>query len=134
MGKGEFVWIDNYNLRLRPIGTRKVTEEVNRWFNKTVQYQCKEYPWHYVMLLKARELAHYLFGKKKMPDFVAPAYTVDRQDSDEIRQKILDISYTEWKEMGFSKGTLHYMKQNAKSGNPFTLNEHVRERLEHFGQ
>ncbi len=46
-----------------------------------------------------------------------------------MRQKILSISYTEWKEMGFSKGTLHYLKQNAASEKPFTLNKHVRERL-----
>ena len=30
----------------------------------------------------------------------------------------------------FSKGTLHYMKQNAMGDKPFTLNAHVRERLE----
>ncbi len=36
--------------------------------------------------------------------------------------------------MGFSKGTLHYMKQNAKSDKPFTLNAHVRERLEEWGK
>ncbi len=34
------------------------------------------------------------------------------------------------KKMGFSKGTLHYMKQNARSEMPFTLNALVRERLE----
>ncbi len=32
--------------------------------------------------------------------------------------------------MFFSKGTLHYMKQNAKSEKPFTLNADVRDRLE----
>lgn len=31
--------------------------------------------------------------------------------------------------MGFSKGTLHYMKQNARSDKSFTLNAHVREGL-----
>jgi hypothetical protein len=30
--------------------------------------------------------------------------------------------------LGFSKGTLHYTKQNAKSDKPFTLNSHVLER------
>ena len=34
--------------------------------------------------------------------------------------------------MGFSKGTLHCMKQNAKSKKPFNLNAHVRERLENW--
>ncbi|WYM91445.1 hypothetical protein V7O66_06645 [Methanolobus sp. ZRKC3] len=36
-------------------------------------------------------------------------------------------------EDGFLKGTLHYMKQNAKSDKPFTLNAHVRERLDKWG-
>jgi CRISPR-associated protein Cas1 len=32
--------------------------------------------------------------------------------------------------MGFSKDTLHYMKQNAKADKLFKLNKHVWERLE----
>ena len=52
-----------------------------------------------------------------------------RNDTDLLRKKIIDMPYTEWKKMGFSKGTLHYMKQNARSDKLFTLNAHVRERL-----
>ncbi|NPE30306.1 hypothetical protein HNV12_20590 [Methanococcoides sp. SA1] len=40
------------------------------------------------------------------------------------------MPYVEWKEMGFSKGTLHYMKQNARSKKLFSLNGHIRERLD----
>lgn len=32
----------------------------------------------------------------------------------------------------FSKTTLQYMKQNARSDKPFTLNAHVKERLEQW--
>jgi CRISPR-associated protein Cas1 len=32
--------------------------------------------------------------------------------------------------MGFSEGRLHYMKKNAEADKPFTLNAHVRERLQ----
>ena len=39
------------------------------------------------------------------------------------------MSYTDWKKLGFSKGTLHYMKKNAEADMPFTLNTHIRERL-----
>ena len=42
------------------------------------------------------------------------------------------MPYAEWKKQGFSKGTLHYMKKNAKSDKPFTLNKHVKERLEQW--
>jgi CRISPR-associated protein Cas1 len=32
--------------------------------------------------------------------------------------------------MEFSKSTLHYMKKNAEAEKPFTLNSHVKERVE----
>jgi CRISPR-associated protein Cas1 len=85
--------------------------------------------WNYVILLKARELAYYLTGKRKEIDFLEPQYATKRHDSSDIRQKILSISYSDWKKLGFSKGTLHYMKKNAEADKPFTLNAHVRERL-----
>ena len=87
-----------------------------------------------VLLLKARELSHHLIGKRKTIEFNKPVYVDERDDSDFIRKKIMDIPYTEWEKMGFSKGTLHYMKQNAMSDMPFTLNAHVRERLEEWKQ
>jgi CRISPR-associated protein Cas1 len=52
---------------------------------------------------------------------------------DLLRKKIIDTPYNEWKKMEFSKGTLHYMKKNAEADKPFTLNAHVRERLEMGG-
>lgn len=78
------------------------------------------------MLLKTKVLAQHLVGKRKKVDFMSHVYEIERQDNIEIRQLILDMSYSEWEKLGFSKGTLHYMKQNAKSGKPFTLNTHVR--------
>lgn len=130
MENKDFIRTEKYTLRLRPSGAKKVTEEIQGWLNNKVKYPGKQYSWSHVILLKMRELAHYLLGKRKMVDFLSPAYEIERQDSDVIRKKILNISYSEWERLGFSKGTLHYMKQNAKSGKPFTLNKHVRERLE----
>ncbi|AFV22346.1 CRISPR-associated protein, Cas1 family [Methanolobus psychrophilus R15] len=119
--------------KIKPSGAKKVTEEFNRWMNKKVPYQKQSVIWSYALLLKTRELAQFLVEKKKSVDFCKPEYTIERQDSEDIRQKILSISYTEWENMGFSKGTLHYMKKNAEADKPFTLNSHVRERLELWG-
>ena len=102
-----------YFLRLRPSGAKKVTEEFNKWVNKKVTYQGKLVIWSYALLLKTRELAHYRVEKRKTIDFSKPYYAVERQDSEDIRQKILSISYTDWKKMGFFKSTLHHMKQNT---------------------
>ena len=50
-----------------------------------------------------------------------------------MRDKIMAITYGDWEKMGFSKGTLQYLKKNAESGKPFTMNAHVRKRLEEWG-
>ncbi len=134
MEKKDFIRTENYTLKLRAMGARKITDEINRWLNKTVEYQGKETSWDYVIFLKARELAHYLVGKQKSLDLISPDYEIKRQDSDDIRKKILSISYTEWKRRGFSKGTLHYMKKNAESEQPFSLNKHVITRLDEWVQ
>ncbi|MDG6244158.1 MAG: CRISPR-associated endonuclease Cas1 [Methanolobus sp.] len=129
MDNKDFIRTESYSLRLKPSGAKKVTEEFNLWMNKKVPYKKQSVMWSYVLLLKTRELAQYLVGKRKTIDFSKPAYIVERQDSEDIRQKILSIFYTDWKNMEFSKGTLHYMKKNAKDDKPFTLNSHVRERF-----
>lgn len=130
MEKKDFIRTENFTLKLRASGTRKITNELNTWLNKTVNYQEKETSWNYVILLKSRELAHFLIGKNKSLDFVRPICQIERQDSDDIRKQILSIPYSQWKKRGFSKGTLNYMKKNAEDDKPFTLNKHVRERLD----
>jgi CRISP-associated protein Cas1 len=129
MEKKDFIRTENFTLKLRASGTRKITSELNSWLNKAVNYQGKDVSWNYVIFLKTRELAHHLIGKKKTLDLVSPEYQIERQDSDEVRKKILAIPYAEWKKRGFSKGTLYYMKKNAESDKSFTLNKHVKERL-----
>lgn len=39
------------------------------------------------------------------------------------------MNYSEWNKLGFSKGTLHPLKQKVKGGQAFTLNQHVKKRL-----
>lgn len=46
--------------------------------------------------------------------------------------KIPAITYAEWKKMGFSRRALFYLKKSAWDGKPFTMNKHVRERLEQW--
>ncbi|WP_406662544.1 CRISPR-associated endonuclease Cas1 [Methanolobus sp. ZRKC3] len=109
MDNKDFIRTESYSLRLKPTGAKKLTEEFNNWMNKKVTYQRRLMICSYVLLLKTRELAQFLNGKKRKIDFKTPSYKIERQDTDEIRKKIIAISYTEWKDMGFSKGTLHQL-------------------------
>jgi CRISPR-associated protein Cas1 len=67
--------------------------------NKKVPYKKHSVMWSYALLTKTRELAQYLVEKRKTIDFSKPAYSVERQYSDDIKQKILSISYSDWKKM-----------------------------------
>ena len=46
-----------------------------------------------------------------------------------MRRKILETPYSKWKRMGYSKGTLHYLKKNARSEKPFKIYGKAREKL-----
>jgi CRISP-associated protein Cas1 len=97
--------------------------------NKVTKYHEKEISNGYLILLKTRELAHFLTSKNADFNVFNPKLNVNRQDTNEIRQKILTISYADWKKRGFSKNGLHYMKKNARRDKPFTIQKHIHERL-----
>jgi CRISPR-associated protein Cas1 len=67
-----------------------------------------------VIDLKAQELSNYLTEKRSRLNFLDPGLELQRKDSDEIRKKILALSYSEWKKLGLSKGSLWYMKKIVK--------------------
>ena len=60
-------------------------------------------------------------GTKEDLDFANPVPALVRDDSAELRQKILSMPYADWKAIGFSKGTLHYLKANAREDEPFKI-------------
>jgi len=116
--KKDFVRTENYNIRIRQRGVEKLIGEVVEQISRKVPYQKANYAWSYVISMKARELAHYIVGKRKLIDFSSPEPDLKRKDTFELREKILRMPYSEWKKMGYSEGTLHYLKEMAKAGYP----------------
>jgi CRISPR-associated protein Cas1 len=45
MESKDFIRIENYNLRLKPIGARKIVNEFSNILSKKVNYQGKESTW-----------------------------------------------------------------------------------------
>jgi CRISPR-associated protein Cas1 len=125
----DFIRTENYNLRLKSSGAKKIIEEINLQFNKKVKYKGQLYSWSYVLITQIRELAHYFLGLKRKIDFTKPEFDIEREDTEEIRTLISNISYKKWKDLGFSKGTLHPMKQKAIESKPFYITENVKKRL-----
>jgi len=82
-----------------------------------------EWQWYTIIYYKARE-----FSKEFKADLAMPHFEAERTDTRELREKILKMSYKEWKEMGYSKGSLWYMEQNSEKGN-FKLYEKTQIKL-----
>lgn len=127
--KSDFIRTENYNIRLRSSGAKKLIKEIEIVLNTRVFYRGMNRTWNYIIMLKGNEFGLYLQKKRKKLDFSDPSLNILRKDDYDLRQKILDIPYSKAKELGFSKGTLWYMKQNAKSDKPFKVYEKVRKRL-----
>ena len=127
--KSDFIRTENYNLKLKPSGVKKLLKEIELQFKTPVEYQGSNYNWSYIIFLKARELAHYLLNKKNAIDFNSPHVELERKDSSNLRQKILDLSYSQAKKLGIGKGALHYLKKNAKSEKPFKVYRKIDDKL-----
>ncbi len=125
----DFIRTENYNLRLRPSGAKKLIEEIGIWFNRKVKFRDQMYKWGNVLIEQTRELAHYVIGKKGIFNMEEPFFEIERNDTEEIRGAITKMPYKRWKELGYSKGTLHPLKQKVKEGKPFKINEEVKKRL-----
>jgi CRISP-associated protein Cas1 len=128
--KKDFIRTENYNLRLRPNGAKKLTEQIAIQFSRKARYKGQLCSWYHIIQSSVLDLTHYLLGKKKLIDFTKPELELgERIDNDELREKILAVPYAKWGKLGYSKGTLHPLKQKAKDGKPFTVTAEVMEKI-----
>ena len=100
-----------YTMKLKKIGIDKLIRLIQESLSSKVKYKNAEWQWYTVIYDKARE-----FSKEFKADLTMPRFQVERTDTKELREKILKMSYKEWKEMGYSKGSLWYMKHNIGKG------------------
>jgi CRISPR-associated protein Cas1 len=128
--KRDFIRTKNYNIRIRPDGVKKLMAELMPQFSKTSMYKGYYREWGYIITEKAYELGQFIIGKRKFNDFSEPEPVLERHDSDDMRKKILDMSYVEWQSKGFSKGSLYYLNKNAKDDKPFKIYGKVMRRME----
>jgi len=119
--KKHFIRTENYNIKLRPIGAKKLIKQIENQFNKTTFYLGREYRWSYIIFLKARELAQYLLGKTKSIEFIKPNVQMSRTDNFELRQKILSLTNPRAKKLGIGKSQLWYMRQKATCDKSFKI-------------
>jgi CRISPR-associated protein Cas1 len=127
--KKDFYRLDNYVLRLKPEGVKKLLAVLQIKFNSNVRYRGKYYGWSTVMRLKCQELAGYILARRSELDFNNPRPLLPRDDSDAVRSRILSMSVAEARELGIRKNTLWYIQQRARTGKPIKIYKQVTKKL-----
>ena len=96
-------------------------EKIDLNFNRKVAYKGKNYSYESILLDDVRQLANFILDKKKDLQFDIPEIEVERSDSKEIRQKILNMSLDERKRLGINKSTLWYQKKKLTEGKKINI-------------
>jgi len=114
--KSNFIVTENYHLRLREKTAKMLIEKIKHNFNRKVPYKNKNYSYQTILNDAVQQLTNFVYGKKKEFEFEVPVIQIQREDSLDIREKILKMTPDQRRKFGINKSTLWYMKKNLKSG------------------
>jgi len=116
--KSDFVITENYHTRLGEGVAKLLIEKINSNFNARYNYKNdKQYSYQIILQDNIQQLANFIMEKKKEFDFVIPKIKLNRNDSVELREKILNMTPDERKELGINKSTMWNIKKNLLEGN-----------------
>lgn len=102
--KKDFIRTDNYVLRLRSEGVKKLIAEVHAQFTSRVEFRGKSWEWGNVLTQKTGEFVDYLHGDRKTFDFTSPMPALARQDSAEMERILSTCPTTNGRNWASAKG------------------------------
>ena len=92
-------------------------EKINSNFNAIYNYKNgKNYSYQTILQDNLQQLSNFIVDKKNEFDFVIPKIKLNRNDSVELREKILNMTPDERKKLGINKSTLWYLQKNLSEG------------------
>ncbi|OLD41853.1 MAG: CRISPR-associated endonuclease Cas1 [Thaumarchaeota archaeon 13_1_40CM_2_39_4] len=130
--KSDFIVTENYHIRLKQSAAKALIEKISINFNKKVMYKRnKRYSYQSILLDNVQQLANLISDKCKGDSsiFTIPKIVIERNDSLNMRERILNMSPAERKYLGINKSTLWYMKRNVAAGKKIKVYDKVLNRL-----
>jgi len=104
--KSDFITTESYHIRLRPDTAKLLIEKIKNNFNKRYEFRNKQHTLDNIMFENVRELSRYISGKIKTLDFNIPDIAISRNDTMNIRNKILSLDPEKRKALKINKSTL----------------------------
>ncbi len=110
--KSDFIITENYHTRLRERSAKMLIEKISLNFNRKVAYKGKNYSYESILLDNIQELGNFILDKRKELKFSIPRIKIERDDSIEVKEKILGMTPERRKRLGINKSTLWYQQKN----------------------
>jgi CRISPR-associated protein Cas1 len=82
------------------------------------------------MFENVRELSRYVSGKIKIVDFKIPDIEISRNDTIDVRNKVMSIGPEKSKALNINKSTLWYQQKKIKEGKDIKMYNKTRARIE----
>lgn len=124
--KSDFIITENYHIRLGENVAKILIEKINSNLNARYNYKNgKNYSYQIILQDNLQQLSNFIAEKKKEFDFVIPKIEFGRNDNIELREKILNMTVEERKDLGINKSTLWYIKKNLHEGKNPKLYEKI---------
>lgn len=111
ISKSDFIFTENYHIRLRESAAKLLLEKIMLNFNKRADFERKMHSYDNILLKNIRILANYIEKDSKELEFDIPSIKIDREDSVELRNQIMSIMPEERKRLGINKSTLWYQQK-----------------------
>jgi CRISPR-associated protein Cas1 len=122
-----FFTADDLKMRFTLEAKEKFIGLLRERFNVGTVYRNQRMRWETVIAEKCSEFTRFLVGKAKGLDFTEPSPTLERFDGRRLRSKILSLNFSQAKQVGIPKQSLHDLRVKARSPQPFKLhNETIR--------
>ncbi|WP_236719362.1 hypothetical protein [Picrophilus oshimae] len=115
---------------MKPDTAKLLIEKIKDNFNKRYEFRNKQYTLENIMFENIRELSRYVLGKAKSLEFKIPDITMSRNDTSDLRDRIMSIDPGERKVLKINKSTLWYQKKKIKEGKAIKLYNKTMVRVE----
>ena len=114
--RSDFIITENYHIRLKPETAKMLIEKIKDNFNKRYEFRNKQYALDVIMFANVRELSRYILGKVKTLEFKIPDIAISRNDTINIKNRIMSIDPEKRKALKINKSTLWYQQKKIKEG------------------
>ena len=130
--KNDFRVTENFNIRLEESASKLLIEKIKNNFNKKVLYKRnRNHTYQNILLDNVQVLANFILGKSNNLKFEIPMSVPENAPEFKVlKQKILNMTSEQRRELGLNKSTLWYLKKSIGSGKKPKIYQKVLEKIE----